>query len=1553
MDLPKRKKGTKTARSLRETGDESHQALKRTMNRHYPIELPTGTLHRFDREHDACGVGFVAQVDGVAHHRIIRYGVQSVCNVTHRGAVDADGKTGDGAGITTQIPYKIFQPELAKLGFVLEEPGSLAIGMFFLPREDGAQRLKAKVLAEGVLRNRGATIYGWRQVPVNPRELGDKALATRPEIVQLMLGRPEDEDAESFERTLFLARREIETKAKGEGVAPFYIASLSARLLVYKGLMVATALDNFYADLLNPDFESAICLYHQRFSTNTFPTWSLGQPFRMLAHNGEINTLRGNRNWFNSRASDFAKEVDCWTEKDVPLFKELLDPEASDSASLDGALELLVLSGRTVEHAMSMLVPPAWRIDPWTSEAEKAFYQFHRCFSEPWDGPAALAFSDGLTVAACLDRNGLRPMRFKHTSDGIFTVGSEVGVIGLDDAKVIRKGRLAPGEMVSVNTVVGVVRYNEEIKESLAAGQPYAEWLGNRINLDAHASPDPEPAAAEGTDPLTRWQQQTVHAYDDEELKLSITPMIAGGQEAVYSMGDDTPLSVLSYQPRLLYTYFKQLFAQVTNPPIDPIRERLVMSICADLGPEGNLLTETPGHARVIHLESPFLFPHQLEALKGLDPEYTASVLDMTWPVEESAVGLERAVNALCQKAEAACDEGVRLLILSDREADHERVPMPALIATGAVHQHLIRQEKRMRVSLILESGEPRDTHQMACLFGYGITAICPYLAFQTVGEVFEKDQLARKRKLEKLRDVVQALKNYRDALEKGVLKIMSKMGISVLNSYQGAQIFEALGLGEKLIETCFDGTPSQIGGIDFEDVARESLRRHEAAYGQALPEDLTKLKLGDPGYLRWRRNGEIHAVANPLIKNFHTFVRDNDPEKYKKYVDDILVNRPVALHDLWEFIPKGDPIPVNEVEPIEDIRVRFTTAAMSLGALSPEAHETLAIAMNRIGGKSDSGEGGESAERFNSERNSKIKQVASGRFGVHAEYLASAEEIEIKIAQGAKPGEGGQLPGHKVSGIIAKLRHTQPGVTLISPPPHHDIYSIEDLAQLINDLKEVNPRARVCVKLVAETGVGTIAAGVAKANADIVLVSGHDGGTGASPLSSIKHAGLPWELGVAETQQILMMNGLRDRVTLRTDGGLRNGRDIVMAAILGAEEFNFGTIALIAMGCVYVRQCHLNTCPVGVATQQAHLREKFKGEPEHVINFFNAVANETREILAELGVPRLNDVIGHPEMLRVREIEGHPKAGKLDFSRLLRDVAAEQGENYPRYCRNLRNNGRHARPLDDKILQDARLAIREKTPVTLFYKVRNTNRNVGTRLSGEIAYHHGNHGLPDNTISINLSGSAGQSFGTFLCGGVRMILTGEANDYVGKGMCGGEIIIKPPADRGFSPHENSIIGNTVMYGATGGHLFANGQAGERFCVRNSGGIAVVEGCGDHGCEYMTNGIAIILGPTGKNFGAGMSGGMAFVYDETGRFEKLYNPEMIEARPLEDPEDEKLVQSYLFQHIEKTESERARAIMGDWASARVKFVKVCPQTPAAPVEEKKDEVPAKEAVVAR
>jgi len=1484
-----------------------------------------------ENEKDSCGVGFVAAVDGKPSHKIVRLGLTSVCNVTHRGVVEPDGKTGDGAGISTSIPQKIFRDWLKEKGVAIDSLVGFGVGVFFLPGQDEAEQLKCRVLVDGMFNNRGLKVLGWREVPVNPLELGEIARSTQPKIMQAVIEQPGDMDDDAFERALFIVRRKIEKRSNDEAIADFYVSSLSCRMISYKVLVVASGVEKFYLDLQNPDYEASICLYHQRFSTNTFPTWSLCQPFRMLAHNGEINTLRGNRNWLASREIDFKHEI--WGD-DIDALHELLDDEESDSASLDRALEALVLSGRDVTHAMAMLVPPAWRIDPTTPDEEKAFYQFHRCFAEPWDGPAALVFTDGKKVAASLDRNGLRPARYKLTTDGILTVGSEVGVIDLDDSKIKEKGRLAPGEMICLDTETGEVLHNKEIKKRLAARQPYGKWLAeNREELNDHLGDGPRPVEPEEPlDILTLSQKQVAHGYNKEELDLALIPMLTTGIEATYSMGDDIPLSVLSTKPRLLSTYFKQLFAQVTNPPIDPIRERLVMTLGAGFGRERNWLIESPEHARVLNVDSPILFDVELAEIQSFEGEYAAVTIDATFAVSEGEGGLEKAIDRICAEAEAAVDERTQIIILSDRAVDHERAPIPSIMATGAVHHYLNRARKRMRCSLIVDTGEARDPHQVACLFGYGATAVCPHLGFETIRELLLND---KKGKFEGI-DFTTAANNFRSGLEKGLLKIMSKMGISVLNSYQGAQIFEAVGIGEALISKCFDGTHSKVAGIGFKEVAADTLARHSEAYGSAVP-DGEALKLGDPGYFRYRRTGERHAIANPILKNFHNFVKDNDPAKYEQYVEDIKSSNPVSLHDLFELVPsESGAIPLEEVEPIEDIRIRFTTAAMSLGAISPEAHETLAEAMNAIGGKSDSGEGGEDPVRFNSPKNSKIKQVASGRFGVSAEYLANCEEIEIKMAQGAKPGEGGQLPGHKVNSLIARLRRTQPGVQLISPPPHHDIYSIEDLAQLIHDLKEVNPRARICVKLVAETGVGTIAAGVAKANADIILISGHEGGTGASPLSSIKHAGLPWEIGLAETQQVLMLNDFRKRITLRTDGGLRTGEDIIHAAILGAEEFNFGTIALIAMGCVYVRKCHLNTCPVGIATQDPKYRDKFKGTKENVINFFNAVSEDVRKIMAQLGVRKLDELIGRPEFLRQREIEDHPKANMIDLSPILKDVAKEAGHDIARICTMNRNDGNHAHPLDDKILQQAQGAIKDKTPITLDYKIKNTNRNIGTKLSGSIAYTYGDHGLPEGTVNVNLRGSAGQSFGTFLCSGVKFVLVGEANDYVGKGMSGGQIIIRPPENASFAAAENSIVGNTVMYGATGGELFAAGLAGERFCVRNSGGTGVVEGCGDHGCEYMTNGRAVILGATGKNFAAGMSGGVAYVYDIEGNFRSLYNPEMVKVEHVEDDGELKALAELIYRHLEFTESARAKEIMDDWTANQEKFLKVSPKDSPKP-----------------
>lgn len=1507
------------------------------MSKYLKMPKISNTLHQSDLERDSCGVGVVADINGTPSHRVLRLGLESVGNVTHRGAVNSDGKTGDGAGISTNLPYKILLPEAQQADPDLTDPKQLAVGVFFLPAENA----KARTIIEAALRERDLTPLVWRQVPTNVAALGQLGIDTMPEIAQVLIKRPDGITCDDeFERKLFLARRQIERRTSEQGIEDFYVPSLSHRLISYKGFMVATALEEFYEDLKNEDYETAICLYHQRFSTNTFPTWALAQPFRMLCHNGEINTVRGNRNWLNSRTGQFQSEI--WGDE-LSQFDNVIDPGGSDSSSLDSALEVLVLSGRSVPHAMAMLVPPAWRIDPFTPPEVEDFYKFHRCFSEPWDGPAALAFSDGKTVGACLDRNGLRPARYKITTDGIFSLCSEVGTCYLPDDMILKKGRLAPGEMIVVETETGKVLFNDEIKMQLAKQQPYGEWLReNRLEFDEKVDPNPKNGDT-SIDPLTLSQQQIAHDYNKEEIDLCLIPSVKTGMEAVYSMGDDAALSVLSKKPKLLYTYFKQLFAQVTNPPIDPIREHLVMSIEADLGPERNLLHEGPNNAKVVHLTSPFLFGHQLEELKNLD-HFQCAIVDTTWDVGEGAEGLEPAIDRVCAEVELAVDAGTSILILSDRAMDHRRAAIPALMVAGAVHHHLSRGRKRMKTSIIIETGEARDTHQVACLIGFGATAVCPYLGHETVRDLVSRNPKGQFDDI----SVRKGLLNYHKTLEKGVLKIMSKMGISILNSYQGAQIFEAVGIGEDVIQKCFEGTASQISGIGFHEIAAETIARHSAAFGVQVPAGEAMLSLDDPGYLRYRRAGEMHAVSGPVIKNFHTFVKSNDPDDYESYLAAAKENQPHALHDLFELVPAaGGAIPIDEVEPIEDVRRRFTTAAMSLGAIGPEAHEVLAIAMNRLGGKSDSGEGGEDPRRFKPYPNgdwgnSKIKQVASGRFGVDTAYLMSAEEIEIKIAQGAKPGEGGQLPGHKVNGLIARLRKTQPGVTLISPPPHHDIYSIEDLAQLIHDLKEVNPRASVTVKLVAESGVGTVAAGVAKANADTILISGHDGGTGASPISSIKHAGLPWEIGLAETQQVLLMNGLRNKVTLRTDGGLRNGLDIIHAAILGAEEFNFGTIALIAMGCVYVRRCHLNTCPVGIATQDPKYRAKFKGEVEHVVNFFNAVAGETRQHMAALGVRKLDDLIGHPGFLRQREVPGHPKANLINLSKILADPAKELGENVPRICTQMRNDGVHEPPLDDTILRDAGPTIDEGGSISLKYEVKNTHRNIGTKLAGYVADRHGNHGLPDGSINLELSGSAGQSFGTFLCGGIRLSLTGESNDYVGKGMCGGEIVIRPPENRSFKASENSIVGNTVMYGASGGFLSANGRAGERFCVRNSGGIAVVEGIGDHGCEYMTNGKVIVLGPTGKNFGAGMSGGVAYILDEEKRFKKLYNPEMvavsrIKSKSLEAGE----LKSLIERHRDACGSEKATELLENWSASLANFWMVAPKSSAAEISRKK------------
>ncbi|MBV8141130.1 MAG: glutamate synthase large subunit, partial [Verrucomicrobia bacterium] len=1206
------------------------------------------SLYRPEEEHDSCGVGFVATINGERSNRVLRYGLTSKCNMAHRGAMDADAKTGDGSGVTTQIPYKLFRKEVAKLGHTLYNDTDLGIGFVFLPHDNAYAQARAKAVIEEVLEHRGLFQFGWREVPLNVLVLGEKAQLTMPRIEQVLIGRPAGMSDDEYERRLFLARNEIETRAHVDNIKNFYIASFSHRVIVYKGLLTAVSLEKFYRDLANPEYETAICLYHARYSTNTFPTWPLSQPFRVLAHNGEINTIRGNRNWMRARESELMADV--WGD-DVDLLKPVIQSGGSDSASLDNAMEVLMLSGRDILHAMTILVPPAWHADEKMAPELRAYYEYHRCFTEPWDGPAGLVFSNGIVVAACLDRNGLRPARYKITDDGLVSLGSEVGCNEIDDAKVIEKGRLAPGEMIAVDTHAGKLLRDAEIKKQLSHKKPYLEWINRHLLRLQQIAPQAIPLPAEDLDILELTQRQVAFGYSSEELDLVLKPMVKDGQEALGSMGDDTPLAVLSLQPRLLYTYFKQLFAQVTNPPIDPLREKLVMSLATIMGWRRNLLEATPEHAKMLYSDSPVLLQHELDTLRSIpDPEHKSATISVLWKVADGVDGIEEAVKRISAEAENAIDDSARLIVLSDRGVDHEHIAIPMLLATGAVHHQLTRIGKRMRCSIICDTGEARDVHQIACLIGYGASAVCPYLAYGTIRELLEKGQIGENATYEKM------VQNYKGAIEKGLLKIMSKMGISVVDSYRGAQIFEAIGLSSELTDKCFTGTPSKIEGIGFKEIGTETLVRHQQAYAKALPEENKKPELGDPGYYRFRRQGEQHAVTPPVIKSFHAFVKSNKQEDYKAYVEAVKAIRPNTLRDLLERVPTGkQPISLEEVEPIEEIRRRFTTAGMSLGALSPEAHECLAIAMNQIGGKSNSGEGGEDPQRFHRRKNgdwpnSAIKQIAAGRFGVTAAYLASAKEIEIKMAQGAKPGEGGQLPGHKVTELIARLRKSTPGVALISPPPHHDIYSIEDLAQLIYDLKQVNPRAKICVKLVAEAGVGTIAAGVAKAHADIILISGHEGGTGASPLSSIKNAGSAWELGIAETHQVLMLNGLRNRIILRTDGGLRTGEDIVFAALLGAEEFNFGTTALIASGCVYVRQCHLNTCPVGVATQDERLRAKFKGKPEYVVNYFNGVAEEVRAIMAEMGLSSFTDLVGRVEYLRQRYVHGHWKANKVNL---------------------------------------------------------------------------------------------------------------------------------------------------------------------------------------------------------------------------------------------------------------------------------------------------------------
>ncbi len=1477
------------------------------------------SLYSAEFEHDACGVGFVANIHGRPEHRIVRHALEALESLAHRGALDADAKTGDGAGILVQVPRALLHREATLLGAGAVAPEDLAVAMVFLPRSLTYLAARGRRLVEQACAAHGIHFLGWRAVPVNPRCLGDKAASTRPEIQQALLARDPGWGAEEFERRLFLARRHAEAAARKEDLAGFYIPSMSARTVVYKGLFNAPQLPSFYPDLRDPAFASAMALFHQRYSTNTFPTWNLAHPFRRLAHNGEINTLLGNRNW--TRARERELEPGIWGPH-IDALRPILQPGGSDSAALDNALEALELSGRDLLHAVMMLAPEAWENRADMNPAVRDFYRYHACLNEPWDGPAAVVFSDGRWVGATLDRNGLRPARFKIYDDGLVVMGSEFGLVELDEARVVRKGRLGPGRILAIDTAEGRLYEDHEVKALVAQRQPYGDWV--RSNA-VHLADSVVPAAPEPVDPVALTLQQLAFGWDVEQVEDLLKPMATAAAEPVGSMGDDTPFAVLSRRPRLLFDYFKQLFAQVTNPPIDPIREKVVMSLAGALGRRRSWLDESPLHARQVLLASPILDEDGARALRSL-PGFPCRVLTACFDAGGGADAMDAALSRLAAEAEAAVDEGAVLLVLTDRGVTSERAAIPMLAAVGAVHHHLIRSGKRLRCSIACESGEARDVHHFACLVGYGASAVLPYVALAAIRSAAASGAFPGI-------TPAQGEANYRKAVENGLLKVFSKMGISTLASYQGAQVFEAIGLGHDLVERCFHGTTSHVGGIGLGHVALDTLRRHQVAFAAPIA---PVLDVGGHYRVAKGGKGEFHAYNPQVVLTLHRFLKSGAREEFLRFMETVEKREPVSPRDLLRFKASPHPVPLDEVEPITEIRRRFTTAGMSLGALSPEAHECLAVAMNSIGGKSNSGEGGEDPARYSTHRNSAIKQVASGRFGVTPAYLASAHEIEIKMAQGAKPGEGGQLPGHKVTPLIARLRHSVPGVPLISPPPHHDIYSIEDLSQLVYDLKQVNPRAKVCVKLVARAGVGTVAAGVAKAYADVILVSGHDGGTGASPLTSIKNTGGPWEFGVAEAQQTLVLNDLRSRVVLRTDGGMKTGRDIVVAALLGAEEFNFGTAALVAAGCAMFRVCHLNTCPVGVATQKDELRAKFRGKPENVVAYFDAIAQEVREILASLGFRRLDDVVGRTDLLERRPLDELPvevrdKAATLEVERLL--AVTDPTGDAPRLHTRERNERFGDSPLDDRILTEGRLALQGRGVARLDYKVTNLHRNVGTRVSGHIAYIYGDGGLPEGSaIDITLRGASGQSLGTFLAKGVHLTLVGEANDYVGKGMNGGRIVVRPPACATFPWASNVIAGNTCLYGATGGEAFFAGTAGERFAVRNSGAVAVVEGVGDHGCEYMTGGSVLILGDVGDNFAAGMSGGRAWAWDPADQLPARCNPGMVVVQPLSD-DDAARVLGLLARHHELTRSPRAADLLASWPACRDQFKAIVPRPP--------------------
>ena len=1495
-------------------------------------------------EHDACGVGFVAHIKGKRSHKIILDADEVLRRMTHRGACGCEANTGDGAGILTALPHE-FLTKVAKsdMGVDLPAPGKFAAGNVFLPQiEDERTRCKQEV--EKLVEQAGQVLLGWRKVPVqtDAADIGPTARASEPVIEQLFVGAAEGIEGDLFERKLYLIRKQASNKLRNSDMKQakmFYFCSLSTKVMIYKGMLTPDQVLPYFPDLTDESFTTHLAMVHSRFSTNTFPSWDRAQPLRFMSHNGEINTLRGNKNWM------FARQGVCDDKRPDGFGKELrklfpvVEPDCSDSGTFDNVLEFYLMTGRSLQEAVMMMVPEAWQNHESMSVAKRAFYEYHSTLQEPWDGPASIAFTDGKYIGAVLDRNGLRPSRYYVTHDDMVIMASEVGVLPVDPSNVKYKGRLQPGRMFLVNFEQGRIVADDELKSEFAKARPYSEWLQNqRIEL-AELDCEHEPHGFEPESLLPRMQ---AFGYTTETLQFMLKGLVESKKDPIGSMGNDAALAVLSDKPRMLYDYFKQLFAQVTNPPIDSIREEVVMSLECYIGPEGNLLETTEEHAHRLRVPHPILTNEELAALKHMDHRgWRAKTIDITWDKSQGKDGLARTLDRICSEVDQAIDDNYKLVILSDRAVGPERVAVSALLASGTVHHHLVNSEKRTRIGIVLETGEAREVHQHCLLVGYGADAINPYLAFEALWQM-QRDGMLK----ESLSDDNKIVAAYRKGVAKGMLKVMAKMGISTLHSYKGAQIFEAVGLNSDVIDRAFIGTASRIKGAGLDVLAEELIRRHEIGY-PSRQEEVRLPVLPNDGQFHWRSGGENHMFNPETVANLQVAARTNSRDAYWKFAKlaDADARNRCTLRGLLKFKP-GQSIPIEEVEPAKEIVKRFRTGAMSYGSISAEAHESLAIAMNRLGGKSNTGEGGEDSVRFNplpngDSKRSSIKQIASGRFGVTSWYLTNADELQIKIVQGAKPGEGGELPGHKVNEIIAKTRHSTPGVGLISPPPHHDIYSIEDLAQLIHDLKNSNPSANVSVKLVSEVGVGTVAAGVSKAHADHILVSGHDGGTGASPLTSIKHAGLPWELGVAETHQTLVMNDLRSRVRLETDGQLKTGRDILIAACLGAEEFGFATAPLITLGCIMMRKCHLNTCPVGVATQDPELRKKFKGKPEHVVNYLFMVAEHARQLMAELGVRSINELIGRVDCLEVDEAVKHWKSHGLDLSAILAPARKPRPE--VGVYKQIEQDHGIAEALDHKLVELAQPALLHGQKVKIDLPVENTDRVVGTILSHEVSKAHGEFGLPDETIHIKLTGSAGQSLGAWMQRGITIELEGDANDYVGKGLCGGRIAIYPPKNSSFVPEENILLGNVALYGATSGMAFFRGIAAERFCVRNSGASAVVEGVGDHGLEYMTGGRAVILGPTGRNFAAGMSGGVAYVWDRDGRFLERCNLELVELEPVADPQDIAELRELIELHVKYTGSTVGAQVLAQWEEILDQFKKVMPVDYKRVLLEKKQE----------